>query len=206
MQCKDWYLLVVNIWSFIFKWFKMSTLASELQIWMKNCIIDTEINDFPVIYTPMLWIKKWQAKEANFVVKYCYFCLIFPCIFTKNQCSTFKSVNQKLKFSLATFYWTKIEHLKYHKTSFLCFLQFHISLFLAHLSWRLKWAILIKICPLSVVNVVVVVVVVVVNFSHFHLLLQNHWANLNQTWHKASLGKGDSNFFKWRAPPFAKAR
>ena len=38
---------------------------------------------------------------------------------------------------------------------------------------RLEWAFLITICPLSVV--VVVVVVVVVNFSHFHLLLQNHW-------------------------------
>ena len=32
---------------------------------------------------------------------------------------------------------------------------------------------------------------VVLNFSHFHLLLQNHWANFNQTWHKASLGEGD---------------
>ena len=31
-----------------------------------------------------------------------------------------------------------------------------------------------------------------VNFSHFHLLLQNHWANFNQTWHKASLGSGNS--------------
>ena len=76
--------------------------------------------------------------------------------------------------------------------------------FLAHLSRRLKWAFLIKICPLSVV--VVVVVVVVVNFSHFHLLLQNHWANFNKTWHKASLGKGDSSLFKWRTPPFPKVR
>ena len=32
-----------------------------------------------------------------------------------------------------------------------------------------------------------------VNFSHFHLLLQNHWADLNQTWHKASLDERDSN-------------
>ena len=35
-----------------------------------------------------------------------------------------------------------------------------------------------------------------VNFSHFHLLLQNHWANFNQTWHKASWGEGDSSLFK----------
>ena len=40
--------------------------------------------------------------------------------------------------------------------------------FLAHLSRRLKWAFLIKICPLPVVVVVIVVVVVVANFSHFH--------------------------------------
>ena len=44
-------------------------------------------------------------------------------------------------------------------------------------------------CPLSVV------VVVVVNFSNFHLLLQNHWAIFNQTLHKAPLGEGDSSFF-----------
>ena len=26
------------------------------------------------------------------------------------------------------------------------------------------------------------------NFPHFHLLLQNHWVNFNQTWHKNILG------------------
>ena len=30
-----------------------------------------------------------------------------------------------------------------------------------------------------------------VNFSYFQLLLQNHWANLNQIWHRPSLGEGD---------------
>ena len=50
--------------------------------------------------------------------------------------------------------------------------------FLAHLSRRLKWTFLIKICPLSVF-------VVVVNFSHFHLLLQNHLTNFKQTFHNA---------------------
>ena len=59
--------------------------------------------------------------------------------------------------------------------------------FLAHLSRRLKWAFLITMFSLSVV-----VVVVVVNFSYFHLL-QKHRANFNQTWHKGSLGKGDSS-------------
>ena len=67
--------------------------------------------------------------------------------------------------------------------------------FLAHLSQRIKWAFLIKICPLSFFGVVV-------NFSHFHLLLQNHWANFNRTWHKASLCKVDSSLFKWRPPLF----
>ena len=47
----------------------------------------------------------------------------------------------------------------------------------------------------NLLSVVIVVVVVVVNFSHL-LLLQNHWVNFNQTWHKASLGKSDSSFFK----------
>ena len=39
-----------------------------------------------------------------------------------------------------------------------------------------------------------------------NLLLQNHWANFNQTWHKASVGEGDSCLFKRRAPPFIKGR
>ena len=59
--------------------------------------------------------------------------------------------------------------------------------FLAHLNRRLKWAFLIKICPLSVVVIVVVFVFIVLNFSHFDLLLQNQWANFNQTWHELIL-------------------
>ena len=35
-------------------------------------------------------------------------------------------------------------------------------------------------------------------------LLKNHWANFNQTWHTAFLGKVDLSLFKWRAPPFSK--
>ena len=75
--------------------------------------------------------------------------------------------------------------------------------FLAHLSRRIKWAFLIKICPLSVVVVVVLVVGVVdVNYSHFLSHLQKHWANYNQTWHKASLGDEDSSLLKWGPCPF----
>ena len=37
-----------------------------------------------------------------------------------------------------------------------------------------------------------------------NLLLQNHWAHFNQTWHKASLGEGDSSLFKWKVQPFSK--
>ena len=85
-------------------------------------------------------------------------------------------------------------------------LLFHLPktfqlVFLAHLSQRLKWAFLITIIRLSVVAVGVGVVVV--KFSHFLLLLQNHWANFNQTWHKVSLSEGDLSFFKWRASPFS---
>ena len=43
-------------------------------------------------------------------------------------------------------------------------------------------------------------------FSDFLLRLQNHWANFNQTWYKASLGKGDSNLYKWRTTPLSKGR
>jgi hypothetical protein len=36
-------------------------------------------------------------------------------------------------------------------------------------------------------------------FLHFQLLLMNHRANFNQTWHKSSLVGEDSKLFKWRA-------
>ena len=80
---------------------------------------------------------------------------------------------------------------------------------LAHLSRRLKWTLLIKMCPLSVVLIIVLVVVVVVvfvNFLHFPLLLQIHWVNFNQTWHKVYWVEGDLSLFKWRAPPFSKGK
>jgi hypothetical protein len=35
-----------------------------------------------------------------------------------------------------------------------------------------------------------------VKHLHFRLLLQNRWANFNQSWHKSSLGKGDSELYK----------
>jgi hypothetical protein len=40
----------------------------------------------------------------------------------------------------------------------------------------------------------------------FKNILHNHWANFNQTWHKASLRDGDSELYKWRTIPFPKGR
>ena len=41
-----------------------------------------------------------------------------------------------------------------------------------------------------------------VKFPYFGLLLKNLWANFNQTWHKASLGEGDTSFFQMKGPAF----
>jgi hypothetical protein len=41
---------------------------------------------------------------------------------------------------------------------------------------------------------------------HFRLLLQNHWANFNQSWHRSSLELGVSSLFKWRGSPLSKGR
>ena len=112
--------------------------------------------------------------------------VLFLFCFSKKSCKILNSLNNNGN-NESDLYYPNTPTLYYDET------------FLAHLSRRLKWAFLIKICPLSVVVVVVVVVVFVVNFSHFHLLLQNHSANFKQTWHKTSLAKRDSNLFKWRA-------
>ena len=72
-------------------------------------------------------------------------------------------------------------------------------------NWGCPWAkwLAWSCWPLSVGGVLVGVVV---NFSHFHLLLQNHWVNFNQTWHKASLGYEDPSLLIWRVPPSSKGR
>ena len=52
--------------------------------------------------------------------------------------------------------------------------EWHCYWFLVHLSRRLKCTIVITRCPSSVVN-----------FSHFRLLLWNHWMEFKETWQEA---------------------
>ena len=56
--------------------------------------------------------------------------------------------------------------------------------FLVHLSQRLKCTIVSTRCPSSVVRPSVVRPSVV-NFSHFQLILWNHWPKFNETWQEA---------------------
>ena len=61
--------------------------------------------------------------------------------------------------------------------------------------WAFIWSPVVRrlsVCP-SVRPSVRPSVCVSVNFSHFHLLVQNHKANFNQIWHKASYSE---NTFK----------
>ena len=39
-------------------------------------------------------------------------------------------------------------------------------------------------------------------FTYFYLLLQNHWDNFIQTWHKASMDERDPSLFKWMTTSF----
>ena len=72
---------------------------------------------------------------------------------------------------------------------------------LNHLSKKLKWAFLITFRRHQSVHLPFRLSV---NFSHFHLLLQKHFANFNQTLHKVLFDEGDSSLFNWRATPFPK--
>ena len=76
------------------------------------------------------------------------------------------------------------------------FLKWYYQLFLAESAIELFWSPLVR--HLSVFPSVCLFVI----FSHFQLFIQNHWANFNQTWHKASLGEGYLSLNKWRARPF----
>jgi hypothetical protein len=42
--------------------------------------------------------------------------------------------------------------------------------------------------------------------SFKNLLLQNYWANFNNTWHKSSLGVGDLSLLKQMGLPLSKGR
>ena len=87
---------------------------------------------------------------------------------------------------------------------------FHFSVISLHVVWSfiwLKWIPFTQWCCVSVFKIKNInspevtaqvsfsnlVVRLSLNFSYFHLLLQNHWVNFNQSWHKASLGKENSS-------------
>ena len=113
---------------------------------------------------------------------------------------------------------------KIENAKFLCIMYFMCrvicvsSLVCFKLTWaessiELFWSPVVR--PLSVCPSMCLSVRLSVNFSHFHLLLQNHWAIFNQIWHNVSLGEGyssffmgegDSSLFKWTVLPFSKGR
>ena len=69
-------------------------------------------------------------------------------------------------------------HNEFHNTSY--GMKIHLRFFLAHLSQRLKWAIVIERRPSVVVGVVRPSSSV--NFTHFRLLLQNRLMDFDETW------------------------
>lgn len=84
----------------------------------------------------------------------------------------------------------------------ICF-PFLSFVLLAHLSWKLKRAFLITFCSASSVCLSVRL------FCFFFTFLsssQEPLSHLNQSWHKASLVKGYSSLFKWRARFLSKGR
>jgi hypothetical protein len=84
-------------------------------------------------------------------------------------------------------------------------IQLLIENFLAHLSWKLK-KVQVSLSDRLLSVVCLSVWRLFVRLLHFQLLLQNHWANFNQSWHKWSLGKGDSELYKWRITSFPMGR
>ena len=75
---------------------------------------------------------------------------------------------------------------------------------LSHLSQRLNWAFLIKICPMSVVFVVVFVVVVTLYIFIFFSRFTGQISTKLGTKHTCR--EGDLDLFKWRNSPFYNGR
>ena len=74
-------------------------------------------------------------------------------------------------------------------------------LFLAHLSWMIKWAFLITCRPSTVCPSVCKLFTF---SSSSREPLGQSLVQFNQTWHNASLGEWKSNLVSRRAPPFSK--
>lgn len=69
--------------------------------------------------------------------------------------------------------------------------------FLAHLGQRLKWTLLIKICPLMSITIIIVFVIDIacLNFSYF-IFLRTPWPNSTKLFLKHPWNKGFQNFLK----------
>ena len=133
----------------------------------------------------LLW-ELWLWKSLYVEVNICNTCMLI--FFSERNMNGWIFKNLFIISEKSTMkWWKKMRYLTIYCKNEKCSL---IGV-LAHLSQRLKWAFLIKICPFSVV----VVVYVAINLL-FHLLLQNHWAIFNQTCHKAPFGEGYSSLFK----------
>ena len=125
-----------------------------------------------------------------------------------------------------------------------CWRCLWLLLFVAHLSWKLRWVFLITCCPSVHLTVCKLFTfssssleplgqfqpnlaqsilgwmrfkcvqmndpfsrgynykIAKIHWRNLKNLLKNHRTNVNQTWHKASLGEGDLSLFKW-SPPLA---
>ena len=79
--------------------------------------------------------------------------------------------------------------------------QFQPNLAKSFLGWRGFKFVQMKCFPLFQGEIVKKLLKCIDDYKN--LLLQNYWANSNQTWHKSSLGQGYIRLFKWRAPPLS---
>ena len=113
--------------------------------------------------------------------------------------------------------WLKAQvSFSYRLSSVLLSINFHICIFFYRTTWLFStklvteypWVKGIQVCtnekprPFPGEDNYEIAKIHWRNFNIF--LLQNPLANFNQTWHKASLGEGNSSLFKWRTVQFSK--
>lgn len=88
--------------------------------------------------------------------------------------------------------------------------QKHIALvtfrILAHLCWKFKWFSSDHFMSGDSLTSLCISILPYFLLVHFRRLLQNHWANFNNTWHKKVLGLGNSSLLKWGVTPCFRKR
>jgi hypothetical protein len=128
-----------------------------------------------------VWWLKWHHVNNRFVRRFTYLITLVLNKWTK-----------QVYFKVSTYMW----YLYTHMQNFICYMYFRCWALFSSPTLKVQVSLsdrpisVWRLCPFN-------------RLLHFLFLLQNCWANSDQSWHKSSLGEGNSKLFISRETPFS---